>query len=682
MQEFEYRFNRRFDLPDIIPRLVYVALRTPPMLERLLKLRLSSRDNQEMKRPFGVDPSMEHPFQYSMVVDWSPVHAYQAEILLFTLEEFGGVPRERIVVQCTDRVSDEVRGAFERSGYSTASFPPYLDETYCNKIARLDYFLEHADASANGVFLLDLDLAILTALEVPDPNVVWGKVVDAPNPPLEVLERLFSAAGLDLPGVVPCDWRDLGRTVATNMNGGFLYVPWALLPRLRTGWRRWAEFLFSHPDLIDDPRMRIHIDQISFSMALSSERIPFSHLTANWNFPSHDERHPRSFRSEEDLHVIHYHWNLDAFGLIAPTYSGNDAFDAAVERVNMAIGGRGESVFFDMYKRHLARQSVARVPVTSKQVFSRGFVARTWIGDRKRRMILHGGTSKTGTSSLQHCLGANRRTLAEEGWWYPPPSITTSDPKHQRLVELLRRADEEAFVEYIETALDDMPEHTHTIILTTEGIFNHWWDYPPKAKGILRHLAALFDFELCVWFRPPEDFALAYYIQNIVNPITEDAPGNVYGKDIDFTTAMQDGWFRRHLDYLGFYYEAQELFGCGRVKALPYIGDTVRAFLDRYRIQRLSTNDCLHNVTMRSSGVEMMRIVNRFDLDEIAKWRVADLVLEIDGIIDERAERFRLSKAERNLVVSHARRGWNVLRRSLVVAGPCRRDLGNSHYRN
>lgn len=651
-----------------------------PVLRSALKRLLLSVVRSPTKSG-RADPPADHPFLYSMVVDWSPVHAYQAEILLFTLEEFGGVPRERIVVQCTDRVSDEVRGAFERSGYSTASFPPYLDETYCNKIARLDYFLEHADASANGVFLLDLDLAVLTALEVPDPNVVWGKVVDGPNPPLEVLERLFSAAGLDLPGVVPCDWRDAGPTVVTNMNGGFLYVPRALLPRLRTGWRRWAEYLFSRPDLIDDPRMRIHIDQISFSMALSSERIPFSHLTANWNFPSHDEKHPRSFRSEEDLHVIHYHWNLDAFGLIAPAYSGNDAFDAAVERVNTAIGSRGESVFFDMYKRHLARQSVARVPVTSKQVFSRGFVARTRIGDRKRRMILHGGTSKTGTSSLQHCLGANRRTLAEEGWWYPPPSIP-SPPKHQRLVELLRSADEEAFVEYIETALDDMPEHAHTIILTTEGIFNHWWDYPPKAKGLLRHLAALFDFELCVWFRPPEDFAVAYYIQSLGNPTTEDTPGNVYGKDVDFTAAMQDGWFRRHLDYLGFYYEAQELFGCGRVKALPYAGDTVRAFLDRYRIQRLSTNDCRHNVSMRSSGVDMMRMVNRFDLDGIDRHRVVDLVLEIDGIIGTRAERFRLSKAERNLVVGHARRGWDVLRRSFSSPGSDRRDLENARYRN
>jgi hypothetical protein len=38
LAEFQYRFNRRFDLERFIPRLAYVALRTPPMPERLLKL--------------------------------------------------------------------------------------------------------------------------------------------------------------------------------------------------------------------------------------------------------------------------------------------------------------------------------------------------------------------------------------------------------------------------------------------------------------------------------------------------------------------------------------------------------------------------------------------------------------------------------------------------------------------
>src|SRR5271157_5621599 len=38
LAEFEYRFNRRYDLKTMIPRLAFVALRTAPMPYRLLKL--------------------------------------------------------------------------------------------------------------------------------------------------------------------------------------------------------------------------------------------------------------------------------------------------------------------------------------------------------------------------------------------------------------------------------------------------------------------------------------------------------------------------------------------------------------------------------------------------------------------------------------------------------------------
>jgi hypothetical protein len=38
LAEFCYRFNRRYKLEDMIPRLGYVAVRTPPMPNRLLKL--------------------------------------------------------------------------------------------------------------------------------------------------------------------------------------------------------------------------------------------------------------------------------------------------------------------------------------------------------------------------------------------------------------------------------------------------------------------------------------------------------------------------------------------------------------------------------------------------------------------------------------------------------------------
>ena len=38
LAEFAYRFNRRYDLPAMIVRLGWVAVRTPPMPYRLLKL--------------------------------------------------------------------------------------------------------------------------------------------------------------------------------------------------------------------------------------------------------------------------------------------------------------------------------------------------------------------------------------------------------------------------------------------------------------------------------------------------------------------------------------------------------------------------------------------------------------------------------------------------------------------
>ncbi len=38
LAEFEYRFNRRYQLETMINRLAYVSLRTPPMPYQLLKL--------------------------------------------------------------------------------------------------------------------------------------------------------------------------------------------------------------------------------------------------------------------------------------------------------------------------------------------------------------------------------------------------------------------------------------------------------------------------------------------------------------------------------------------------------------------------------------------------------------------------------------------------------------------
>ena len=272
-------------------------------------------------------------------VDWLGSHPYQAEVLLFTLEAFANVPRRQMVVQCTDRVSDDVIAKLSAQGYTVTTIAPYLDQAYCNKIAQLDYFVDSTDSP--GVFLLDLDLAILAELDIPDRDVVCGKLVDGANPPLDTLERLFDAAGIELPAIMPSDWEGRGDTIATNLNGGFLYVPQGLhRSAAQHKWRHWAEFLFAKPDLFDHPSARKHIDQIAFAMALASARIPFRHLPTNWNYPGHKDRVPRGYRRDEPLRVLHYHDRLGRFGLIDAAEFDGAALEDAVHRVNSVLAAR------------------------------------------------------------------------------------------------------------------------------------------------------------------------------------------------------------------------------------------------------------------------------------------------------------------------------------------------------
>ncbi|MDE0053193.1 MAG: hypothetical protein OXT64_02925 [Gammaproteobacteria bacterium] len=615
-------------------------------------MKSSARGNPSQEN--ALDPMMStHPYRYSMVLDNVPAHPYQVENLLRTLETLGAVPREAVVVQCTDRVPESVKSGLAENGYTVVVIEPYLDRKYCNKIVQLDHFASREEDGCQGLFLFDSDTVVIAPLDVPDPGRVWGKIVDFCNPPLSTLEKLFSAAGVALPPIVRCDW-DVGDTIDSNFNGGMLYIPMQAVAKLRAAWRRWAEFLFLHAELFPRPSEHDHVDQISFAMALASEGFSYGHLPANWNYPCHEERPvPLSFEPDEGIRVLHYHQCLDAFGMIAPVVSGDAACEAAVDRANAVILEPGSSIFFDYYKRGLATRAVADI-----KPFPMSF-HRALLAGKRRRLILHGGTPKTGTSALQWCLDANRSVLAERGFWYPPPS-NRREPKHQELIGALMAADQSRFEGYVESSLSEMPSDTHTVILSTEGIFNHWWDLSPAAKGMLRGLADEFDFELCVWFREPESFAAALYAQYLRNPGTDDSP-DVYGRDIDFSEAMRDPWFRRHLDYLGFYYEAQALFGTERVRAFLFGSDTVSSFMEQYGTGALARSDLPRNESMREAGIRIMRIANRFQLSPAEHDRVEDLVFEIDGMIGDRGGHYELNRADLEAVRTCAARGWETL---------------------
>ena len=303
---------------------------------------------------------------FSFVMDSVVDHSYKAELLLLTLRKFAGIAQDKIVVQCTDRVPDNICQHFRKQGYTITRVAPYLDGKYCNKLRQLDFFREIRWQYA-GVFFLDIDLAILEPLELPNWNSVNGKVVDAPNPPISNLRKIFLAAGLRLPEIMQCDW-GTGETLRTNLNGGFIFIPKDYISTLSVTWPVWAEFLYHRPYLFDRDGQRNHIDQISFAMALEESAVPLHQLNANWNFPCHCDVAPTSYQTKDRIRALHYHHCLNEQGQLQPIFRQTGTFSQAVKRVNAEISNSRELNLLNTYRNQ--KSKTITDTIRSEEAFS------------------------------------------------------------------------------------------------------------------------------------------------------------------------------------------------------------------------------------------------------------------------------------------------------------------------
>lgn len=146
-----------------------------------------------------------------------------------------------------------------------------------------------------------------------------------------------------------------------------------------------------------------------------------------------------------------------------------------------------------------------------------------------RRLILHAGTHKTGTTSIQKVLADNREWLWRRGLYYPPggSAFGGSDIPHHLFCRAFNGIDPEApaksalFLDEAERA--SLP--SDTVVLSSEAAYRHVYghggwdhftadDYWPMRVRYLERLAgalARFDTEVLLFFRDPEEFARALY---------------------------------------------------------------------------------------------------------------------------------------------------------------------------
>lgn len=561
----------------------------------------------------------------SFVVDKLPIHYYQAELLLHSLEQNTSYTKKDIVVQCLDRIDDKFIDYLKDNGYTYNIIAPYLDGKYCNKLQQLEYFI---DKDIDGVILMDTDMFVIGDLSDIGGNEIIAKRVDAPNPILSTLQNIYKKASLEMPTVLKSDW-DMpnNETFQNNFNGGFYYLPQQIISTMSREWKKWGKWLYAQPELFENKSQFIHVDQISFSLAIHSNNLKYKLLSANYNFPIHSTLKLSSFETTKEIKIIHYHKEIDDYGLLNFSKLKNIKTIDTVKRANFTILKKDPIIFYKDFKK----SQLPNLFFTNKVAKFEQKLKNLTKKRAKPHIYLHAGTPKTGTTSLQYHLVSENESLKKNGFLYPSNFSKTGEPKHQWIVSSLLANDFDAFFEHISYTFDEAEKNKcSNIILSTEGIYNHWFDYSGEAKAVLKLLSVYFNISLIVFFRDRVEFIDALYRQYIKNP--KNFVG-CYGMDLSFEEMLKDDWFLKHLDYLGFIYDCAYIFKECNVKVLNYSKDIVQDFYNELGIGAEDIKQMRHNKGLSHISIELLRVINRYDISKLDRENLLQKLSECDKIL-------------------------------------------------
>ncbi len=172
------------------------------------------------------------------------------------------------------------------------------------------------------------------------------------------------------------------------------------------------------------------------------------------------------------------------------------------------------------------------------------------------KLVLHIGTEKTGTSSIQGFLSSNRKLFLEQGYYYlsTPNSVLFRDLAAYALREgvsdeffgnnsILNVEDERRFRNEFKARVQSeialLPKHVHTVIASCEHLHSRI-----RFKDEVASIKALFSdyfesYKVIVYLRPQVDVAVSRYSTNLKSGVAINSDINQHLSD----TFKRHGWY-------------------------------------------------------------------------------------------------------------------------------------------
>jgi len=566
-------------------------------------------------------------FFISCVVDGKSKFYFQAELLLHSILKTNTAKAENIIVHCTESVKESFLDFLDSLNLKYVIVTPFLDKKYCNKIIQLDYFKAlHNKQNTKGVLLLDLDTFFVNKLSIPDPYVFSARIVGGANPPINDLIKIFEKAEITIPVRKTSVLIQDIPTFENNFNGGFYYIPWDNLALISNEWKKWATWLYGRQDLFENQMHRIHVDQVSMCMALEVLEIKTKRLPSNFNFPSQVRK---KIKVDQDLpvYLLHYHNTLSSFGYLETNPIQNPIIQESISKANDIINSIESFKFYYEFRSSLIRfQRLNNDCTELTEILKERFSSF-----QKIRLLIHIGTPKTGTSSLQLCLNSKRKELRSKGFLYPIASKNEKYPKHQWVAKALKSKQPDIFKENFQTIRDQIDESIHTIILTTEGIYTQWGDFNYLSLSLLKSLCKVFEVNFLIWLREPSSFTKSYYIQCLKNPRLKNR--ECFGQDISVFELLENKWFQRVLDYLFVLNEIQYHFPQSELSIFEFQGNTIKQLFTHLELNIDLEKEIRENYSLQESSVSILRIINSFDLSVEEKAEAVSHLYSLDELM-------------------------------------------------
>lgn len=244
-----------------------------------------------------------------------------------------------------------------------------------------------------------------------------------------------------------------------------------------------------------------------------------------------------------------------------------------------------------------------------------------------RRVCVHAGIHKTGTTAIQSALSRSRKRLAEAGFAYPDP-FSGSSAHHDLAGFLNGRGGDPAIADHYRKALDAASADSLTLLLSSEE-----FEFAIVSNAIAG-MKPLFDgaevgFVLYVL---RQDLMIEKEYNQHVKQSSTAFAGSVYDFCLKYT-------FNLRLNYSRCVRTLEGLFGSGAVSVRLFErqrlkgSDIVDDFFETARIPAaaLPAERFGDNPSLSAPALELVRRINALDLPPARRAHVVAAILRADG---------------------------------------------------